>query len=139
LLEVPVAYLVDQKKLNRKNVVWLLALLIFIFGLPSMVSQGMMPALNKLTFYRGQDFLTFIADMSDISLTVGGCLMCIFISRQWGIENMDAELVHGNENYMKSKTRTFLHITIRWIAPVLLGFLSLLIIVEKFFGVDNLI
>jgi len=139
LLEVPVAYLVDQKKLKRKNVVWILALVIFIVGLPSMVSQGMIESLNKLSFYRGQDFLTFIADMSDISLTIGGCLMCIFISRQWGIENMDAELVQGNEGYMKSKTRSYLHITIRWIAPVLLGFLSLLIIVEKFFGVDNLI
>jgi len=139
LLEVPVAYLVDQKKLNRKFVVWILALFIFVIGLPSMMSQGMIASLNKLTFYRGQDFLTFISDMSDISLTVGGGLMCIFISRQWGIDNLDAELAQGNERYMKSRTRTFLHITIRWIAPVLLGFLSLLIIVEKFFGVDNLI
>jgi NSS family neurotransmitter:Na+ symporter len=139
LLEVPVAYLVDQKKLKRKNVVWFLALLIFVLGLPSMVSQGMMPAFNKLTFYRGQDFLTFIADMSDICLTVGGCLMCIFISRQWGIDKMDAELALGNDTYMKSRTRSFLHITIRWIAPVLLGVLSVLIIVEKFFGIDNLI
>ncbi len=139
LLEVPVAYLVDQKKLKRKNVVWFLALLIFVLGLPSMVSQGMMPAFNKLTFYRGQDFLTFIADMSDICLTVGGCLMCIFISRQWGIGNMDAELAQGNDSYMQSKTRTFLHLSIRWVAPVLLGVLSVLIIVEKFFGIDNLI
>lgn len=135
LLEVPVAYLVDQKKLKRNNVVWILALVIFVIGLPSMVSQGMIPALNKLTFYRGQDFLTFIADMSDIFLTVGGCLMCIFISRQWGISNMDSELEQGNDGYMKSKTRNFLHITIRWVAPVLLGILSVLIIIEKFFGI----
>ncbi len=139
LLEVPVAYLVDQKKMNRKNVVWGMAVVIFILGLPSMMSQGMVESLNKLTFYRGQDFLTFIADMCDISLTVGGCLMCIFISRQWGMDKMDAELVQGNEAYMQSGTRTFLHFSIRWLAPVLLGVLSLLIIVEKFFGVENLI
>lgn len=139
LLEVPVAYLVDQKKMNRKHVVWILAAGIFIVGLPSMVSQGMIESLNKLTFYRGQDFLTFIADMSDICLTVGGCLMCIFISRQWGIQNMDAELMLGNDLYMKSRTRTYLHFTIRWVAPILLGFLSLLIIIEKFFGIENLI
>lgn len=135
LLEVPVAYLVDQKKLKRSNVVWILAAVIFVIGLPSMMSQGMIPLLNKLTFYRGQDFLTFIADMSDIFLTVGGCLMCIFISRQWGIGNMDAELALGNDGYMKSKMRSFLHITIRWVAPVLLGILSVLIIIEKFFGI----
>jgi len=139
LLEVPVAYLVDQKKMKRKNVVWMLALLIFVLGLPNMMSQGMIEGLNKLSFYRGQDFLTFIADMCDISLTIGGCLMCIFIVRKWGIHNMDAELVQGNENYMKSRTRTFLHLAIGWLAPILLSFLSVLIIIEKFFGVDNLI
>jgi NSS family neurotransmitter:Na+ symporter len=76
--------------------------------------------------------------MCDISLTVGGALMCVFISRQWGIEKMDAELVNGNETYMQSRTRSYLHFTIRWVAPVLLGVLSVLIIVEKFFGVENL-
>ncbi|HRG10908.1 MAG TPA: sodium-dependent transporter, partial [Cyclobacteriaceae bacterium] len=139
LLEVPVAYLVDQKKWNRKRVVWLMALIIFVCGLPSMVSQGMIESLNKLTFYKGQDFLTFVADMSDICLTVGGCLMCIFIGRRWGIHNMDAELAQGNDNYMKSGVRTFLHVTIKWIAPILLGFLSIVIILEKFFGIENLI
>lgn len=139
LLEVPVAYLVDQKKLKRKNVVWGMALIIFVLGLPSMMSQGMIASLNKLGFYRGQDFLTFIADMCDISLTVGGCLMCIFISRRWGIANMDAELSHGAIGYMKSAVRSYLHFSIRWVAPVLLGILSILIIVEKFFGVSNLI
>lgn len=139
LLEVPVAYLVDQKKYNRKRVVWFMALFIFICGLPSMVSQGMIESLNKLTFYRGQDFLTFIADMSDICLTVGGCLMCVFIGRRWGIENMDTELAHGNDKYLTSGVRKYLHITIKWVAPVLLGFLSIVIILEKFFGISNLI
>lgn len=138
LLEVPVAYLVDQKKLKRKTVVWLIALVIFVCGLPSMMSMGMIGWLNKLTFYRGQNFLTFIADMSDICLTVGGCLMCIFIGRRWGITNLDAELVQGNDRYMTSRVRSYLHLTIRWIAPILLGFLSVVIIVEKFFGIENL-
>ncbi len=138
LLEVPVAYLVDQKKINRKAVVWLMAAIIFICGLPSMMSMGMIPWLNKLTFYKGQDFLTFIADMSDICLTVGGCIMCIFIGRRWGLANMDAELKQGNDTYMTSRVRNYLHLTIKWIAPILLGVLSVVIILEKFFGIENL-
>mgnify|MGYP002783725584 CR=1 FL=1 len=138
LLEVPVAYLVDQKKMNRKVVVWLMAAIIFICGLPSMMSMGMIPWLNKLTFYKGQDFLTFIADMSDICLTVGGCIMCIFIGRRWGLANMDAELKQGNDTYMTSRVRNYLHLTIKWIAPILLGVLSVVIILEKFFGIENL-
>jgi NSS family neurotransmitter:Na+ symporter len=138
LIEVPVAYLVDTKKMKRKNVVWIMALIIFVVGLPSMMSQGMVPFFNKLFFYRGQDFLTFVADMCDISLTVGGCLMCIFISRQWGIQNMDAELSQGNESYMASALRKYLHICIRWVCPILLGIMSILIIIEKFIGLENI-
>ena len=115
-----------------------MALIIFIVGLPSMMSQGMIPAFNKLLFYRGQDFLTFVADMCDISLTVGGCLMCVFISRKWGINNMDKELAQGNESYMGSAWRNYLHFTIRWVCPILLGVMSILIIVEKFVGLENI-
>jgi NSS family neurotransmitter:Na+ symporter len=139
LIEVPVAYLVDQKKMKRKNVVWLMAAIIFIVGLPSMMSQGMVPFFNKLFFYRGQDFLTFVADMCDISLTVGGCLMCIFISRKWGIHNMDKELASGNDLYMTSIWRTYLHFAIKYLCPVLLSIISVLVIVEKFVGLENIL
>jgi NSS family neurotransmitter:Na+ symporter len=139
LLEVPVAYLVDTKKYSRKTVVWSLAAGIFLLGIPSMVSQGMVPALNKLTFYRGQDWLSFIADMCDIMLTTGGCLMCIFISRTWGISNMHAEIATSEPNYLKSFLKKYLDFTIRWVAPILLGTLSILIIIEKFFGLENIL
>ncbi|HPM32431.1 MAG TPA: sodium-dependent transporter [Chryseolinea sp.] len=137
LLEVPVAYLVDQKKMKRKNVVWGLALLIFILGLPVMMSQGMIPALNKLGFYRGQDYLSFVADMCDISLTVGGCLMCGFITYRWKINSMDEEMALGNEGYMKSFVRKYLNFTIQYVCPSLLGILSILVIIDKFWGIEN--
>lgn len=137
LLEVPVAYLVDQKKMQRKNVVWGIALLIFVIGLPSMASQGMVPALNKLSFFKDQDFLVFVADMCDISLTIGGCLMCVFITYRWKIHNMDEELAIGNDGYMSSFKRKYLNFTIQYVCPLLLGILSILVIIDKFFGIDN--
>ena len=138
LLEVPVAYLVDQKKMSRKKVSWGLALLIFVLGLPVMMSQGMIPALNKLTFYKGQDYLVFVSDMCDISLTVGGCLMCIFITTRWKIENMHAELEIGNPNYKTSFLKKYLNFTIQYVCPILLGILSILIIIDKFIGLDRI-
>jgi NSS family neurotransmitter:Na+ symporter len=137
LLEVPVAYLVDQKKMERKKVVWALALLIFVLGLPIMVSQGMIPALNKLSFYKGQDFLVFVSDMCDISLTIGGALMCAFITYRWRIANMNDELSVGNPGYMNSFTKMYLNFTIQYVCPVLLGILSLLVIIDKFWGIEK--
>jgi NSS family neurotransmitter:Na+ symporter len=138
LLEVPAAYLVDQKKMSRKKVVWGIALLIFILGLPSMVSQGMVPALNKLPFYQDQDFLTFVSDMTDISLTVGGCLMCIFISKRYTLKEMNKELSEGNERFMGTTIQKYLNITIGWVCPIILGIMSVIIILEKFFGLEKL-
>jgi NSS family neurotransmitter:Na+ symporter len=138
LLEVPVAYLVDQKKISRTKAVWFLATLVFILGLPSMVSQGMpgFDFLNKLTFYKGRDFLTFVSDMCDISLTVGGCLMCVFIARQWKIQNLNHELAEGNTGFTGSFIQKYIHITISYVCPVLLGILSVLIIIDKFWGIS---
>src|SRR5204863_169986 len=68
LLELPVAYFVDQKKFPRRKVVWILCAIIFVLGLPSLMSFGAVSALNKLSFYKDRDFLTFIADITDITL-----------------------------------------------------------------------
>jgi NSS family neurotransmitter:Na+ symporter len=40
LLEVPVAYLVDEKKMSRRTAVIVMAAIIFVLGVPSMYSQG---------------------------------------------------------------------------------------------------
>ncbi|HEY0654827.1 MAG TPA: sodium-dependent transporter [Chryseosolibacter sp.] len=134
LLEVPVAYLVDQKRFSRKKAVWFLAIAVFILGLPSMMSQGMVPALNQISFYQGRDFLTLIADLSDISLTVGGCLMCYFIGYRWRIENFNAELALGNSSFTSSFLKGYLNVTIKYVCPILLGIMSILIIIDKFWG-----
>ncbi|HMJ68102.1 MAG TPA: sodium-dependent transporter [Cyclobacteriaceae bacterium] len=144
LLEVPVAYFVDSRKMPRKTMVWVLAGVIFVLGIPSMISQGMVPLLNKLPFYpfigeNKQDWLTFVADMCDISLVIGGCLMSIFISRRWKIKNMHAEIELSDVGYSTSFLKKYLTFTITYIAPTLLGVLSVLVILEKFFGLSNLI
>jgi neurotransmitter:Na+ symporter, NSS family len=138
LLEVPVAYLVDDKKLPRKPVVWALAAFVFIVGLPSMMSQGMIKVLNQLPFYQGRDFLSFVSDMSDIFLTVGGCLMCIFIRTRWKVYNMNAELAIGNPGFIGSFVQKYINFAICYLCPILLGILSVLIVVDKFYGVDKI-
>lgn len=136
LLEVPAAYFVDQKRYPRRPVVWGMALLVFLLGIPSMLSQGMIPGLNKLSFYQDRDFLTFVSDMCDISLTLGGCFMSIFIARKWKTSSMDEELQMGYSGYLKSGIRTYLNFVITWVSPLLLGVMSVLIIIEKFFALD---
>lgn len=136
LLEVPAAYFVDQKKLPRKAVVWGMSGLIFVLGLPSMFSQGVVPWLNKLPIHNAPDFLSFVADLCDIMLITGGALMCIFIRYKWKMNNMNEELEIGNTGYTQSWLRGYLNFTILWVCPVLLGILSVLVITDKYFGLE---
>lgn len=139
LLEVPVAYFVDQKKWSRKKTTWLLATLIFILGLPSMLSQGAVEAFSSLSFYQGKSALDFVSEVfSDISLPLGGCLMTIFIVTRWSTEKMSEELYLGNEKYKNSLLEKYINFTIRYICPTLLGIFSVLIIIDKFYGIDRL-
>lgn len=134
LMENPVAYFVDEKKYKRKNVVLILTVVVFAIGLPSLMSFGAVPFLNQLAFYRNRDFLTFVADMTDITLTIGGCLMCIFITYRWKITNMNAELATGNPTFVGSLVQRYINFTIVYVCPILLGILSVLVIIDKFFG-----
>ncbi|MBX2963286.1 MAG: sodium-dependent transporter [Cyclobacteriaceae bacterium] len=139
LLEVPVAYFVDEKKIPRKISVWTLATLVFILGLPSMLSQGAVGAFSSLSFYQEKSTLDFVSEVfSDISLPLGGCLMTFFIATRWGTHKMSEELSQGNPNYKGSFYEGYINFTIRYICPVLLGIFSLLIIIDKFFGLEQL-
>ena len=53
LLEVPVAYLVDEQKLNRKKIVWVVAGFTFMVGIPSALSQGSSAFLYRIWFITG--------------------------------------------------------------------------------------
>jgi len=139
LLEVPVAYLVDQKKLPRKTMVWVMAAIIFVVGIPSLLSQGIVPSLSKLSFYQDRDFLTFVADLCDISLTVGGCLMCVFITYRWRIHNMNDELEFGSEGYKSSWLKRYVSFMIMYICPTLLGVMSIGFIIDRFYGIDKIL
>jgi neurotransmitter:Na+ symporter, NSS family len=140
LLEVPVAYFVDQKKWSRVRTTWLLAALIFILGLPSMLSQGAVDMFTSISFYQGKSALDFVSELfSDISLPLGGCLMSIFIATRWGTKNMSEELYNGNEKYRGSWLESYINFTIRYLCPVMLGIFSVLIIIDKFYGIDKIL
>lgn len=135
LLEVAVSYLVDEKKLPRKVVTWLMATLIFVVGLPSMLSMGAVEIFSALPFYHDKSTLDFVSELfSEISLPLGGWFMSLFIAYRWKTQNLNDELAQGNPTYKGSFLERYVSFTIRFVCPVLLGIFSVLIILDKFFG-----
>jgi NSS family neurotransmitter:Na+ symporter len=139
LLEVPVAYFVDEKKLPRKPITWAVAALIFVLGLPSMLSQGSVDIFSVLPFYHDKSALDFVAEVfSEVCLPLGGCLMCLFIITRWGTKNLSEEIYEGNPGYKGSFLEKYINFTIRFVCPILLGIFTVLIILDKLFGLLNL-
>lgn len=96
LLEVPVAFLVDQKRWSRKKAVWVITALTFIVGIPSALSQGTSEFFSTLRLYNATgvlDIMNFL--FGSLSLTIGGLLICIFVGWVWGSHKAAEELRVG--------------------------------------------
>ncbi len=137
LLEVPVAYVVDEKKWPRKRAVWILAAIIFIIGLPSMFSTGAVDFFTNFISYGGSthDFLSVVSDVfSDALLPLGGFMISIFAAYRWKTQNLSEELAAGYPNYKGSFVETFINVMISFVCPVIVGLVFVVTILQKFLG-----
>lgn len=89
LLEVPVAYFIDELKWNRLKASVIVGIVIFLLGIPSSLSQGLLS--NNLFF--GMEFLDFMDFFSsNLLLPIGGLLTALFIGWVWGTRNTIDEI-----------------------------------------------
>lgn len=141
LLEVPVAYVVDEKGIARKKAVWIVAGLIYLIGIPSLLGNGYSEFFtNFITFIGAEnpvDFLSFVgAIANDSLLPLGGCLIVFFAAHVWKTQNLDDELAQGNPKYKGSFLQKYLNFTISYFAPLALGVIFLLTVLGTFFGIN---
>ncbi len=140
LLEVPVSYVVDEHKMNRTKAVWLTSLVIFIIGIPSLLSQGASNFFTSFIWYGGadkaKDFLTLVEDIGiNTFLPLGGLLTSIFTAYVWKTKNLSEEIAQGNSKYNGSLLMKLIDTAIVYICPVVLSGLFILIVLSKFFGI----
>lgn len=92
LLEVVTSYFVDQKKWKRSRATLLWGLVIFLIGIPSALSYGL---LKEFTLF-GMNFFDFFDYMSfKYMLPLGGLFMVLFTIFRWGVGGFLAELRQG--------------------------------------------
>jgi len=103
LLEVVISYFVDETSWTRQGIVWVMGGVIFLFGLPSGLSQGAVPALSDMSWLVGDrlfgegpsflDIMDFI--WGNISLALGALLISVFVGWIWGTGQAVEELQQG--------------------------------------------
>ncbi len=97
LLEVVVAYFVDEKGWPRAAVAWGIGFLCFLLAIPSALSQGAVPALSG-----GEGSLLPLSflDLNNIlfgnyGLTFGSLLISLFVGWKWGTRAALEEMKRG--------------------------------------------
>ena len=119
LLEVVVAYFIDQRGWNRKKAVLFTSGVIFVFGVPSGLSFGVLAdaKLFGMTFF---DHVDNIA--SNYLLPLGGMLTAVFIGWIWGTKRAEEEIEKHETTFHWAHVWGFL---IRYITPVAVLFIFL--------------
>jgi NSS family neurotransmitter:Na+ symporter len=140
LLEVPVAYVVDEYKVKRPIAVLISAAIIFVAGIPSLLGNGYSAYFSEFITYLGAakptDFMTFFGHIADILLLLGGCCIVTFAAYIWKKENLHEELTEGFDTYNSSALKSFMNIAVSFVCPVLLAILFVLVVLNNFFGIE---
>ena len=128
LLEVAVAYLVDEKKWRRRPAVLLMTALAFVLGVPSALSLGAVRGLTELPLvHMGFLDLMNIA-VGNYSLTIGALLISVFAGYKWGVAALRREIEAEGAVFFYRRFWTFL---IRFICPVAIFVIFVYILLTK--------
>jgi NSS family neurotransmitter:Na+ symporter len=112
LLEVVVAYFVDEFEYSRKKISYIIGFIIFLVGIPPLLGYSTMSEFSFL----GMDVLDSYDWISNnILLPTGGLLTAVFIGHYWGVNKAVEE---ANLNSKKLKVGKLYSFLIKYIVPV---------------------
>jgi len=115
LLEIPVAYLVDEKKWSRKKATILASIMVLLLATPSALSLGASAWLSKIPFF-DIGFMDFIVIVfANYALVTGAFLIGIFVGFSWGIKPALQEIELFNNRFRLKRIWTML---VRYVCPI---------------------
>ncbi|MDG1731748.1 MAG: sodium-dependent transporter [Thalassotalea sp.] len=137
IMEVPVAYLIDEKKQTRKKALGNMFLWGGILAALSTLSFGLVSFLTELTTYGGatKSLFDVIYDMFyDTILPLNGLLICLFVSYRWKKYNLNAELSEGNPGFANTLMAKYVDISLGTFIPVVLVVILVNTVAKIYFG-----
>ncbi len=98
LLEVVVAYFIEEWKWTRRKSAIVLGLAAFVVGIPSTLSHGAVDWLTNLEFMSTTGFMNVIFTVfGSLALVVGALGLCVFAGYKWGLDKAVEEIRSGSE------------------------------------------
>lgn len=126
ILEVPVAFLIDEKQWSRRRASWLMAALAFVFGVPSALAGGGLKFFTRLPVLH-IDFLTLWDKVwGNVALSAGAFFIAVFVAHVWKTANALEEIT---ANGVRFRLAGFWVLCIKYVCPLLI----LVVLISQFF------
>jgi len=126
ILEVPVAYFIDEKNWDRKKAVYIIGVIAFLIGVPSALSNGSVGFLSKLPLVHVGFLGLFDKIWGNFSLSIGAFCIALFVAYAWKTTNAIKEIQLGAPDF---RAASLWSVAIRFIAPIII----LAIFISSFF------
>jgi neurotransmitter:Na+ symporter, NSS family len=108
LLEVVVAYFIDERGWSRRKAAVAVGAVAFLIGIPSALSEGYIPFFQG--FLEDADFL-----FGKLALVIGGLFISVFLAWKWGMPAAMSEIRSSNRTFRLAPVWSVL---IRYICPL---------------------
>ena len=134
LLEVVVAYFVDERGWDRTRSALLIAAGCLALAIPSALSQGAVSALGEGGIF-GWDFLTLNNNIwGNYSLSIGAMLICVFVGWKWGKAKFIDSLEEGGDRRFPLPGSAVVVFLVKFICPLaVLGTLVYIVVTGSYF------
>ncbi|MBT8145852.1 MAG: sodium-dependent transporter [Gammaproteobacteria bacterium] len=139
IIEIPIAYMMDEWNMSRKRAVYTQAALLFAFALPATLSLGLVDFLTNFTSYGGatKSFFDVISDVFyETILPFVGLLVCLFCSYRWKMSGLSDELSIGDAPYKGSRLEKYLNISLGTVIPLILALVFINTVATKYFAIS---
>lgn len=110
MLEVPTAYLVDEKRWSRKKAAGVVGIMSLVLGIPSALSAGGVKFLTQFDYMSKMDLV-----FGNILLAVGGLFICLFLAYAWKTKNALKEISLGTKHFRLEALWVF---NVKFLAPL---------------------
>lgn len=141
ILEIPISYLIDEWEFSRRKAVLIQATGVTVCAALAAMSFGMSGFLTDFIPYGGgsRSLFDLIADtFSEVILPLVGFLVCIFCAFRWGRAGFSEELAVANPAFRGSLMERYVNFSLRTFVPVVLLFVFINSVAEKYFAVNLL-
>jgi NSS family neurotransmitter:Na+ symporter len=129
LLEVVVAYFIDEKGWSRRKAVTVFGTVAFLLGVPSALSSGAVSWLTTLPFAGGSFLDLMDKAFGNFSLAVGAMLLSLFVGWRWTMKAAISEARIGGMPAWAGSAWSFL---IRFVCPVAIAIILIRLVISSF-------